>query len=168
MSSLGAALEALDDFRAELVDRQLNSDGAAMVAMAFRAGVQGDSPVHGVHATGVGIRTAAIGSGEPADFVLKVFVFDEASRETAKRDAFFRRQRQGVQVDVDVLPMQVAYATANPVQHRKRRRPVPGGVEIGPLGGSYVGTLGCFVQRGAGTDGPIFVLSPNFGPLIRP
>jgi hypothetical protein len=161
MASFGAALEALDDFRAELVDRQLNVDGAPMVAMAFRAGGQGDSPVHGVHATGVGIRAAAIGSAETADFVLKVFVYDEASREAASRDAFFRRQRQGVHVDVDVLPMQVAYATANPAQHRRRRRPVPGGVEIGPLGGSYVGTLGCFVRRGASDEGPIFALSNN-------
>src|SRR6185295_5755963 len=48
-----------------------------------------------------------------------------------------------------------------PAQHQQRRRPVPGGVEIGPLGGNFVGTLGCFVRRGAGNSGPLFVLSNN-------
>jgi hypothetical protein len=34
-------------------------------------------------------------------------------------------------------------------------------VEIGPLGGNFVGTLGCFVRRGPGDSGPLFVLSNN-------
>jgi hypothetical protein len=161
MASFGEALEALDEFRAELVDRQLNAHGDSMLALAFRTGACGDSPLHGVHATGVGIRVASIGAGEPADFVLKVFMFDEPSRAAACRDGFFLRAYHGVQVDVDVLPMQLAYASAGPAAHRRRRRPVPGGVEIGPLGGSYVGTLGCFVRRGAGDEGPLFVLSNN-------
>lgn len=90
-----------------------------------------------------------------------MFVFDAVAREAALADAFFRQPRQGVKVDIEVLPMQLAYATANPLQHRARRRPVPGGVEIGPLGGSYVGTLGCFVRRGADESGPLFILSNN-------
>lgn len=54
MSSFGEALEALDEFRAELVDRQMNTAAPHMEAMAFRAGMSSDAPVHGEHATGVG------------------------------------------------------------------------------------------------------------------
>ncbi len=160
MANYGEALEALDDFRADLVNAQQNTGPAMFEAMAFRAGVSSSAPVHAVHATGVGIRST--GTAHTAgDFVIKVFVYDEPSRETALSDHFFSQAHHGVDVDVEVMPMQVAYATANPAQHRLRQRPVPGGVEISPLGGSFVGTLGCFVRRGAGEDGPLFLLSNN-------
>jgi hypothetical protein len=160
MATFGDALEALDDFRAALVQRQLGAGEPQQEAMAFRAGAPpGNAAVHRVHATGVGI--AADGG-----FALKVFLFDAASLDAARADALLRRPWQGVPVDLAVLPVQAAYATsrppvARPAQHRARRRPVPAGVEIGPLGGSYVGTLGCFVRRGAGDAGPLFALSNN-------
>ena len=58
MATLGEALAALEDFRADLVNGQLNAAVPEAQAMAFRAsaGTAGDSPLRNVHATGVGSR----------------------------------------------------------------------------------------------------------------
>jgi hypothetical protein len=102
-----------------------------------------------------------------------VYVFEKADVPNAAAEPFLSRPVQGVRIDIEHLPIQVAFAkakrstganplaAANPGQHQQRRRPVPGGVEIGPLGGNFVGTLGCFVRRGPGSGGPLFVLSNN-------
>lgn len=162
MASLGEALQALDEFRADLVQLQSGAGGTPTAqAMAFRGGATraagaAAGPAHGLHATGVGIRAGVVD-----DFVIKVYVFDSLAQQAAQSEALLSATRQGVAVDVQVLPQQQAYAAANPAQHRARRRPVPGGVEIGPLAGAYVGTLGCFVRRGPDTSGPLFVLSNN-------
>jgi hypothetical protein len=174
MATLGEALAALEDFRADLIDEQMNAATPEAQAMAFRAvaGAAGESPLRNVHATGVGVRGDVDNPGAQ-DFVIKVYVFDKADVQTAAGEPILSRPLQGVQVDVEHLPIQVAFAKSksskgakrpaagNPGQHQQRRRPVPAGVEIGPLGGNFVGTLGCFVRRGPGSSGPLFVLSNN-------
>jgi hypothetical protein len=179
MATFGEALAALEDFRTNLVDEQMNAIPAAH-AMAFRAaaGVAGESPLRNVHATGVGVRGNDDPPG-PHDFVIKVYVFDKADVQNAAAEPLLSTPLQGVEIDVEHLPIQVAFArptskrvkqkskglrsiaAGNPGQHQQRRRPVPAGVEIGPLGGNFVGTLGCFVRRGPGSSGPLFVLSNN-------
>lgn len=174
MATFGEALAALESFRAELVDEQMNAGIPEDQSMAFRAsaGAADPAPVRNVHATGVGVRGHTDNPGA-ADYVIKVYVFDQADVASAGAEPFFARAAQGVEVDVEHLPIQVAFPGAgrarvaarpqvgNPAQHRQRLRPVPGGVEIGPLGGNFVGTLGCFVRRGPGNGGPLFFLSNN-------
>lgn len=177
MAAFGEALEALEDFRTDLVDQQVNEMVPAAEAMAFRAapGAAGQNPIRNVHATGVGVRNNITNPGKN-DFVIKVYMFDQSDVSSASRAPLLSTPLQGVEIDVEYLPVQVAFGAkksggtripkakalaGNPSQHQARRRPVPGGVEIGPLGGSFVGTLGCFVRRGAGGNGPLFVLSNN-------
>lgn len=175
MATFGEALAALEDFRTNLVHEQMNAPMPDAQAMAFRAsaGVAGESPFRSVHATGVGVRGNADTPG-PTDFVIKVYVFDKADVQPAVAEPRISRPLQEVEIDIEHLPVQVAFvklktkktkakpaAAGTPAQHQKRRRPVPGGVEIGPLGGNFVGTLGCFVRRGPGNSGPLFVLSNN-------
>ena len=167
MATFGEALEALEEFRAELVNLQMNAPIPEAQAMAFRAtaGEPADTPLANVHATGVGVR-------DDGQFVVKVYMFDAASMQSASSVSLLSKPMQGVHVDVEHLPVQTAFdrsasrkvataAAGNPAQHQARRRPVPGGVEIGPLGGNFVGTLGCFVRRGGDGAGPLFVLSNN-------
>jgi len=176
MASFGEALEALEAFRAELVNQQLNAPVPGMQAMAFRAvaGAAGAAPLANVHATGVGIR-------DDGQFVVKVYMFSSTATRSAAAVPLLNTPLQGVPVDIETLPVQTAFAqrpsrkTAppaprrtvraadGPAAHQARRRPVPGGVEIGPLGGEFVGTAGCFVRGsddGRG-NGPLFVLSNN-------
>jgi hypothetical protein len=174
MATFGEALAALEDFQTDLVHEQLNAPMPEAQAMAFRAsaGVAGEAPLRKIHATGVGVRSSQDKPG-PTDFVIKVYVFEKADVPEATAEPFLSRPIQGVEVDIEYLPIQVAYgkakapkkpkpaAVGGPAQHQQRHRPVPGGVEIGPLGGAFVGTLGCFVRRGTGDDAPLFVLSNN-------
>ncbi len=176
MATFGEALAALEDFRTNLVNEQMNVPMADSQAMAFRASaaVATESPLQSVHATGVGVKDNSARSG-PNDFVIKVYVFDKADVQPAAAEPLLSGALQGVEIDIEHLPVQVAFgkvktkkrekakpvAAGAPAQHQQRRRPVPAGVEIGPLGGNFVGTLGCFVRRGAGNSGPLFVLSNN-------
>jgi hypothetical protein len=175
MATFGDALAALETFRANLVDEQMNAAIPEAHALAFRgaAGSGSDSVLQNVHATGVGIRKDVDKPGAD-DFVIKVYVFDEGAVRDMASERLLANAVDGVDVDVEHLPIQIAFAkraskrravsqpaAGNPGQHQARRRPVPGGVEIGPLGGNFVGTLGCFVRRGAGNNGPLFVLSNN-------
>jgi len=170
MATFGDALAALETFRADLVDVQVNAAIPEAHAMAFRgaAGSRTDSALSNVHATGVGIRGNVDTPGKD-DFVIKVYVFDKTEERGVAADPLVTQTVDGVEVDVEHLPIQFAFAkraakrpqAGNPGQHQARRRPVPGGVEIGPLGGNFVGTLGCFVRRGPGNSGPLFILSNN-------
>ncbi len=174
MAAFGEALAALEDFRADLVDRQMNDSVPVAQAMAFRAsaGMATESSFQNVHATGVGVRGNTNKPG-PDDFVIKVYMFNKTDVAWAGGQSLLNTALQGVDVDVEFLPVQVAFgkakashaakpsAATNPAQHQARRRPVPGGVEIGPIGGTFVGTLGCFVRRASGDQGPLFVLSNN-------
>ncbi len=169
MATLGEALAALEDFRTDLINEQAGTVVPEAQAMAFRSWLAADeSPLRRVHATGVGVR-AGDDQSDPDGFVIKVYVFDRTDVSIASAEPLLSRPLQGVEIDVDHLPIQVALARRrpprapagpNPAQHRQRRRPIPGGVEVGPLGGNYVGTLGCYVRRGS-QDGPLFILSNN-------
>ena len=179
MASYGDALAALDDFRADLAQEQMSTAVPQAQAMAFRAGAASGSPLADVHATGVGIRD----DGNGHDFVIKVYVFNAGAVAQAA-PALLSRAYQGIGVDVEQLPIQFALAKAAekkeqaakpkaakpkaakpkataPGNHQAIHNPVPGGVEIAPLGGNFVGTLGCFVRRGTDPNGPLFVLSNN-------
>ena len=173
MATFGEALEALEDFRTDLINEQMNVFSPAAQAMAFRASAVMDdpSPLQNVHATGVGVRGNKNDPGK-GDFVIKVFVFDKSAVQAAAADPFLGESFGGVEVDVEYLPVQVPFgkvmrakpatkAVAQAVAQQSRHRPVPGGVEIGPLGGNFVGTLGCFVRRGTGEAAPLFALSNN-------
>jgi hypothetical protein len=169
MATLGEALEALEDFRTDLVNEQAGAVVPEAQAMAFRSWLAAEeSPLRRVHATVVGVRADRVRAG-PDGFVIKVYVFERSDVSAAASEPLLSRPLQGVEIDVEYLPIQVALgrarsprtpAAANPAQHRRGVRPVPGGVEIGPLGGNFVGTLGCFVRRGP-QDGPLFILSNN-------
>jgi len=181
MATFGEALAALEDFRAELVGEQMSAPMAVAEALAFRGLEAAATPSssRNIHATGVGVR-GNVAKPKENDFVIKVYVFDKAEVDRTAADPFIARPaRQGVEVDVEYLPVQIAFAAktkpkkkpkpkakasptaATPAQHQRRLRPVPAGVEIGPLGGNFVGTLGCFVRRGAGNSGPLLILSNN-------
>lgn len=172
VATFGDALAALEDFRANLVEAQIDATIPAPHAMAFRAAAAAPrSVLRNVHATGIGVRGEGRDPRSP-DFVIKVYVFDEADVDQATAEPFLARPHQGVEIDVEHLPIQIAFAkkmarktarprVGNPAQHQAHIRPVPAGVEIGPLGGQFVGTLGCFVRRGPSDSGPLFVLSNN-------
>jgi hypothetical protein len=175
MATFGDALAALEEFRTQLVNEQMNAPMPHAQAMAFRpsAGIAAESPLRNVHATGVGVPSNVDRPGSTS-FVIKVYVFDEADVEAALNEPLLSSLFEGVEIDVEALPVQVAFAkgktkkakgrpaaAGTPAQHQKHYRPVPAGVEIGPLGGNFVGTLGCFVRRGPGDSGPLFVLSNN-------
>jgi hypothetical protein len=111
------------------------------------------TPLATIHATGVGIRRNVDQPG-PKDFVIKVYVFEDTDIGPAQAHAALMDAAGNVEVDVERLPVQVAFPR-NPAQHQARSRPVLAGVEIGALGGQFVGTLGCFVQRAG--NGTVFV-----------
>src|SRR5687768_17508445 len=111
MASFGEALAALEDFRADLVNEQMNAATPDAPAAAIRAsaGGIGESPYRSVHATGVGIRGNVAKPG-PDDFVIKVYVFDLADVRPASAEPLLARPQQGVEVDIEHLPVQTAYA----------------------------------------------------------
>lgn len=165
MASFADAFAALDDYRSTLLEAQQNEDPeAAQAAFSARGGFSAFStPLTNVHATGVGIRLRA-GKIVKNDFVIKVYVFDK--QDLGKRTPKVTGEDfQGIGIDVEHLPIQQALAKSGaralagttPTQHQKKHRPVIGGIRIGPLGASRVGTLGLLVRRGA----DLFALSNN-------
>jgi len=104
MATFGEALEALEEFRAELVNLQMNAPIPEAQAMAFRAtaGEPADTPLANVHATGVGVR-------DDGQFVVKVYMFDAASMQSASSVSLLSKPMQGVHVDVEHLPVQTAF-----------------------------------------------------------
>ena len=161
MASFNEANAALDEYRAALSNEVATSDSGPAVAFgspatprlrgAFSAFA---TPLENVHATGVGIRVRD-GKPQAGDFVLKVYVYDkeDLGRHTP---AITGKAFKGVGIDVEAMPVQRALATT-PAQHRARRRPAAGGIQVSPAGASFVGTLGCIVRRGS----QLFLLSNN-------
>ena len=171
MSALNDVLLAIDDFRSDLFSDQ-NSEEAALTPAAASAGLRGMlgdfvSPLQNIHATGVGIRRK---DGEllPSEFVIKVYVFHKVAGLSKLIPKILSKSFHGVEIDIEELPvMQIGAkkksATASattPTQHRARRRPIPGGVEIQPRGANFVGTLGGFVRSISGPS-TVFALSNN-------
>src|SRR5438128_1342478 len=121
MATFGEALAALEDFRTDLVDEQMNAALPETHAMAFRvgAGAAGASPLGNVHATGVGVRGNTDNPG-PQDFVIKVYVFDKADVHTAMAEPLLSKPLHGVQIDVEHLPIQAAFSKKKGVKRPKR------------------------------------------------
>lgn len=188
MASYGDVLAALRDYRNELeaqtqidVEAQIAGAGGGVLSpFAATGGSPFTTPLSNVHATGVGIRLKG-GKPQPGEFVIKIYVYDKidlgAATPTLTKNDF-----QGVAVDVEPLPIQLALATAQRAKprapkgrakanagavgggippQRRRVRPIVGGLSIAPLNEHFVGTLGCFLRRVSGGTEQIFALSNN-------
>jgi len=186
MARYGDVLSVLKDFRNDLeqqtheeVEAQFSGGMVAMSAFAARGGVSAFStPLSNVHATGVGIRVRN-GKVVPDEFVLKVYVFDKA--DLGADTPALMKAYEGVEVDVEPLPIQQALAktaaakaraprasksatktaAAADLAQRRRHRPVVAGLSIAPANESFVGTLGCFLRRITSGTEQIFALSNN-------
>jgi hypothetical protein len=174
MATYKDTLSVLDAFRAELHSQRSEEEEGVVSAFSTRGAMSAFStPLNNIHATGVGVR---IRRGEiiPDDFVIKVYVFDKVESTDGIPDLM--RQFEGVGVDVEALPIQmalantkrtqpqsegdVATATAT-VRNRERTRPIVGGVSVAPIDVGYVGTLGCFVKLARPGTNIIYALSNN-------
>lgn len=173
MANYNDVLGALREYRNELeqrtteeVEAQFTAGGTVMSSFAARGGVSAFStPLANVHATGVGVRYRK-GKLVKDDFVLKVYVFDKF--DLGNNTPELTKGFQGIAVDVEPLPIQLALATAakkaaknSITNHRVRHRPIVGGISIAPLNESFVGTLGCFLQRTSNGARQLFALSNN-------
>lgn len=174
MANYNDVLGALREYRNELeqstteeVEAQFTTGGTVMSSFAARGGVSAFStPLANVHATGVGVRYQK-GKMVKDDYVIKVYVFDKF--DLGSNTPELTKGFQGIDVDVEPLPIQLALATAakkaaaknDIANHRARHRPFVGGVSIAPLNESFVGTLGCFLQRTSNGARQIFTLSNN-------
>jgi hypothetical protein len=170
MAAYGDVLAALRDFRNELeleIQKEVGSsqEDRGMVAMAARGGTSAfATPLTNIHATGVGIR---VRKGNPIakDFVLKVYVFDKL--DLGRATPALTRKFGNIEIDVEHLPIQIAAvkkarsAATRVATHRKKHRPLVGGVSIAPMNEEFVGTLGCFVRRRAHGVEQLFCLSNN-------
>lgn len=186
MATYGDVLEALRDYRNELaaqtqvdVSAQFASPGAGVMnAFAAAGGSPFTTALSNVHATGVGIRVKG-GVPQPNEFVIKVYVYDKialgSDTPPLTKDAY-----QGVAIDIEPLPIQLAFALAQRAKpraakakaaagapgggiprQRRKVRPIAGGVSIAPINEHFVGTLGCFLRRISGGTEQIFALSNN-------
>lgn len=166
MASFPEAFAALDDYRLAILSAQQDeSITASSRTFAARGAYSAfATPMSNVHATGVGVRVRS-GRIIENDFVLKVYVFDKQDLGT-RAPSVTSGNFKGIGIDVEHLPVQHALARraprssaqpSAPVQHQQRRRPVIGGLQISPLGASFVGTLGCLVRR----NDQLFALSNN-------
>ena len=101
----------------------------------------------------------------PDEFVLKVYVFDKLP--LGEQTPSLTTNYQGVEVDVEPLPIQMALAARKRARAeavlgpREQHRPIVGGISVAPLNESFVGTLGCFLRRVTGGTEQIFGLSNN-------
>jgi hypothetical protein len=184
MANYGDVLSVMKDFRNDL-EQQIQAETEAqfssgVVAFEARGGVSAFStPLSNVHATGVGIRLRK-GQVVPNEFVIKVYVFDKQDLG-AMTPALTSNSYNGVEIDVEPLPIQLALASRkktaaarkSPAKSQKgasalsgtpqrdRRRPIVGGISISPINESFVGTLGCFLRRVTAGSEQIFALSNN-------
>ncbi len=189
MASYGDVLSVMKDFRNDLeqqiqeeVEAQFSGGEVALGAFAARGGVSAfATPLSNVHATGVGIRLRK-GQAVPGEFVIKVYVFDKQDLGAAT-PSLTSNDYNGVEIDVEPLPIQLALATrkraaatrkvsskkasskkgsaASGTPQRDRRRPIVGGISIAPINEFFVGTLGCFLRRVTAGSEQIFALSNN-------
>ena len=169
MASYAEALQALEEYRAALLEGQLNETvTAAALSTQGTAAFTRKAPLNNVHATGVGLRIKN-GKISGTSIVIKVYVYDKRDLGAALPD-LTSKKFGGVQIDIEKLPIQDALAKkkaagdgggasaqTTPANHQARHRPLQGGIQIAPSGVNYVGTLGGIVRRG----GQFFILSNN-------
>ena len=169
MAKLGDVYAALPGYRAALHQSRFDiSLTAGAGTTPFRGAFSAfATPLSNVHATGIGIRVKN-GKIQDENYVIKLYVFEKIDLGTDVPE--IARQFEGVPVDVEHLPVQMALqrkrtrqpaAGAGIPPNRLRKRPVIGGLSIAPLGMSYVGTLGCFVTRRVADSLHVFALSNN-------
>jgi hypothetical protein len=189
MAKYGDVLAVIKDFRNDLTQQiheeteaQFSGGAVALSAFAARGGVSAfATPLSNVHATGVGVRMRN-GQVVSDEFVIKVYVFDKQELGDMT-PALTKNNYNGVEIDVEPLPIQLALATrkrasaaqksaskgtksapataASATPQRDRRRPIVGGISIAPLNQFFVGTLGCFLRRANAGSEQIFALSNN-------
>lgn len=188
MASYNDVLGVLREYRNDL-EQSIHQEAQAMARgdvmdfsfAARRLNRAFSTPLSNVHATGIGVRVKK-GKIVQNDFVIKVYVFDKV--DLGKDVPGLTRKYQGIGIDVEPLPVQMALAKAAravrkkpagkkpPVitnaqatviaDHRSRHRPIPGGVSIAPINEPFVGTLGCFLQRTeSGGSQQLYMLSNN-------
>ena len=170
MAAYNDVLGVLREYRNELeqttqeeIESQFTDGGGMMTPFAARGGVSAFStPLSNVHATGVGIRIRN-GKVIEGEFVIKVYVFDKL--ELGDNTPELTKSYQGINIDIEHLPIQRALADPTPTtsisEHRSRQRPIVGGVSIAPINEAFVGTLGCFLQRTSSGIRQVFALSNN-------
>ncbi len=161
MATYGEVLAVLDNYRIQLeqgvqaeAHRYLEPQDGVVRAFAARGGTSAFStPLSNVHASGIGARVRG-GEVIPDEFVLKLYVFDKIDLADPPE---LSRAFEGIEVDVEPLPIQKALQ----VPQRGRHRPVIGGISIAPINEAFVGTLGCFLRGSASGTEQIFALSNN-------
>lgn len=167
MAAYGDVLEAIRDYRNALHTQKQHELGtqfattqqASKSAFSAQGGVSAfATALTNVHATGVGVRVRK-GKVQKNEFVIKVYVFDKHDLGAATPE--ITKSYQGVEVDVEHLPIQFALAAAAGPPNRRRKRPIPGGMSVAPLNAPFVGTLGGFVRRVSHGLTQTFALSNN-------
>jgi uncharacterized protein YwbE len=115
MAQYNDVLASLREYRNELeqqtqeeVEIKFTEGDTTMSTFAARGGISAfATPLSNVHATGVGIRLKD-GKIVKDDFVLKVYVFDKL--ELGNITPALTKSFQGIAVDVEPLPIQLALA----------------------------------------------------------
>ena len=105
MATYSDTLQALTDFRSEVLRRQQTQPAAVARSLGEGAFSAFSTPMNNVHATGVGLR---VRSGRPVinEHVLKMFVYEKLSPEALGEKPM--TEFRGVPVDVEQLPIQMA------------------------------------------------------------
>ena len=180
MSSFSEVLVALPSFRNHLLRQQHMQSSSTQAAFSTRGAYSAvATPASNTHATGIGIRQRG-GKYIPDEFVLKLFVFDKAPADTPGLVPV--QSFEGMPVDVEQLPIQrtrqavaaVDFLSAvasfgfngalpqtGPSSPQERFDHIVGGISISPLGASFIGTLGCFLERRTPESRQLFALSNN-------
>ncbi len=125
MSSLNEVLSAIGDFRAQMFTEQ-SSAQSALTASAASIGLRGMvgqlvSPLANIHATGIGVRIRK-GKLLPREFVLKVYVFTKKEGIESQLPPILARPFQGVEIDVEEMPVQQIRAGRATTKNERRRR----------------------------------------------
>ena len=177
MASYNDVLGVLRTYRNELEQRtqdeiasQFGNGTTSISAFAAREDTPAfATPLSNIHATGVGVRMKDRKMIKD-DFTLKVYVFSKI--DLKEKTPELTRRFNGIDVDVEALPVQLALLKRKAVQspksaattipqHRTKHRPIEGGISIAPINEPFAGTLGCFLQRITGGSKQIFALSNN-------
>lgn len=119
MSTYLEALEALEDYRLALFAEQQNEDVTASAEFNAQGGMSAfATALTNIHATGVGVRVRR-GRILPEEFTIKVFVFEKMNLGL-KTPKITGQPFQGVDIDVQHLPIQQALAVKKKKVTKKR------------------------------------------------
>jgi hypothetical protein len=171
-NSFEEVLSILPDYRNALFTAAHTENAQPQVMAAFAAAAGGgvpafSTPLRNVHAVGAGVRVRK-GNVVSGEFVIKAYVFNKLQLAQTPQ---LMRSFGGIDVDVEVLPVQLAApalqpgdgpaAQASAKNPRSRVKPIVGGVSTAPQSAPFAGTLGAFVQRHEQGATVTFALSNN-------